>query len=96
MPVTFNVAPHPAEKVGGAFRPIKSVDELLECTWGEYATTTRSKELLQSSFVNVDFMHIEHSRNGFVNTVIDAYNEHHHLVLRCVHPGYVPFLATQI
>jgi len=94
MPVTFKVASHAANKVAAAYRPVKTVDELLEWTWGKKARTTRSKELLQSSFIDPDFARIVPSHNGFVNTVVDAYNRHYHLVLRCVRHGYGPFLAA--
>ncbi|KAF9558289.1 hypothetical protein CPC08DRAFT_562706 [Agrocybe pediades] len=87
MPITFNVAPHKANKVKlkptyYSSPPPKTAEELLASTWGEKARTTRSKELLQSSLVNPDFSRIKATHNGFVNTVIDAYNTHHHLVLR--------------
>ncbi|KAF9553394.1 hypothetical protein CPC08DRAFT_697765 [Agrocybe pediades] len=82
MPVTFKVATHEANKVNQAYRSVKNADELLAWTWGRKAKTTRSKELLQSSLVNPDFSRIVDTPNGFVHTVIDAYNAHHHLVLR--------------
>ncbi|KAF9558304.1 hypothetical protein CPC08DRAFT_667741 [Agrocybe pediades] len=84
MPVTFKVASHDAAKVKPSYeyRSLNTADELLASTWGKKAKTTRSKELLQSSLVNPDFSRIAATHNGFVNTVIDAYNAHHHLVLR--------------
>jgi hypothetical protein len=55
---------------------------MLAQTWGQKARTTRSKELFQTSLVDVDFSLIRAMNNGFVDTVQSAYNQHHHLVLR--------------
>ncbi|KAF4618565.1 hypothetical protein D9613_009794 [Agrocybe pediades] len=82
MPVTFKVATHEANKVKHSYA-LKNADELLATTRDRRASkTTRSKELLQSSLAHPDFSRITATHNGFVNTVVDAYNEHHHLVLR--------------
>ncbi|KAF9552927.1 hypothetical protein CPC08DRAFT_714199 [Agrocybe pediades] len=82
MPVTFKAAPHPANKVKPAYRSLNTADDLLAWTWCEKVRTMRSEELLLSSLVNPDLSRIDPSHNGFVNTVVDAYNTHHHLVLR--------------
>jgi len=82
MPLSFTVAPHPANKINDPYQPITTPDQLLALTWGQKAKTTRCTELLQSSLVDPDFSRIAAVRNGFVNTVIDAYNEHYHLILR--------------
>ncbi|KAF4618562.1 hypothetical protein D9613_009791 [Agrocybe pediades] len=82
MPVTFEVASHAATQVKPSYRSLKTIDDLLASTWGEYSKTTRSKEILQSSLVDPNLSRISATHNGFVNTVVNAYNGHHHLVLR--------------
>ena len=78
MPVHFTVASHdaqPFERVNHVTKP----EELLT-----KAGTTPCAELLQSSFVNkgVDISTVFGTNNGFVDTVVTAYNSHHHLVLK--------------
>ena len=80
MPVHFTVASHdasPFEKVSHLTKP----EELLS-----KAGTTRCAELLQSSFVGkeVDLSTAFSTTNGFVDTVVTAYNRHHHLILKFV------------
>ena len=88
MPVTFTVAKHPAEKVSPYHSPhrlpMKEPRDLLHQTWGDSSHTFRYKELLQSSFSNTeqDFSKIAPKNNGFVDTVITAYESHHNLVIR--------------
>ncbi|KDR78613.1 hypothetical protein GALMADRAFT_63677 [Galerina marginata CBS 339.88] len=82
MPVTFTVAKHSANSVPGLYRPCQSADELLASTWGQKARTLRSAELLQSSLVDPNFSAISPKQNGFVDTIVAAYNGHQHLVLR--------------
>ena len=87
MPVTFKVANHDANPVTAPYKPISNADELLASTWGQEAMTMRSKELLQTSFSSggtekQDWGAIQPLNNGFVHTLITAYNNHHHLVLR--------------
>ena len=77
-PVHFTVASHdaqPFERVNHLTKP----EELLT-----NAGTTPGTELLQSSFVTrgVDISTVFGTANGFVDTVITAYNGHHHLVLK--------------
>ena len=82
MPVTFQVANHPANPVKGYGQP-GSANDLLSSTWGNGNKDVRSKELLQSSFAEgQNFADISPADNGFVTTVLDAYNRHHHLILR--------------
>ncbi|KAF8147390.1 hypothetical protein B0H34DRAFT_341577 [Crassisporium funariophilum] len=81
MPVHFTVATHKSNPVKQS-RAITKAEELLHHTWGVKAKTVRSAELLQSSFVKQDFSSVHARNNGFVDTVILAYNEHHHLVIR--------------
>ena len=80
MPVHFTVASHDAksfERVNHITKP----EELLT-----KAGTTPCAELLQSSFVGkgVDISTVFGTTNGFVDTVITAYNRHHHLILKFV------------
>ena len=83
MPVTFQVANHPADPVKGLNGQASSANDLLTSTWGNRNKDVRSKELLQSSFSEEQsFADIRPTGNGFVTTVLDAYNLHHHLVLR--------------
>ncbi|KAH6915753.1 hypothetical protein BKA70DRAFT_1556345 [Coprinopsis sp. MPI-PUGE-AT-0042] len=84
MPVTFTVANHPAEQVKPGHRPLKHSEDLLASTWGQKTQNVKSKEFLQSSFSNTDtdFSNIVPQNNGFIDTIVKAYNQHHHLVLR--------------
>ncbi|KAF8954844.1 hypothetical protein BDZ97DRAFT_1862717 [Flammula alnicola] len=83
MPVHFNIAAHDAKPIH-LYRPLLNAEELLAGTWGAKAKTLRSAELLQTSLYagKQDFSAIYGEHNGFVNTIIKAYNDHHHLVLR--------------
>ncbi|KDR69753.1 hypothetical protein GALMADRAFT_160257 [Galerina marginata CBS 339.88] len=82
MPVTFIVAKHDANPVPDLYRPCRNSEDLLAKTWGEKSRTTRASELLQSSLVEPDFSTIVPEQNGFVDTIVAAYNGHQHLVLR--------------
>ena len=80
MPVHFKVASHNAqcfEKVSHLKKP----EELLV-----RGGKTRCAELLQSSFVGegVDLSAVFGTANGFVDTVMTAYNRHHHLIFKFV------------
>ncbi|KAF4618788.1 hypothetical protein D9613_009758 [Agrocybe pediades] len=84
MPVTFKVAAHEANTVKSTYRSIKTADDLLAATWGAKAKVG-SQEVLQSSLdvkPEPDFSRIAAKSNGFVNTVVDAYNGHYRLILR--------------
>ncbi|KAH6915752.1 hypothetical protein BKA70DRAFT_1178945 [Coprinopsis sp. MPI-PUGE-AT-0042] len=83
MPVTFKVATHASEKVKTYHSP-KDAEGLLASTWGQKSRSTQCKELLQSTFsgAEIDFSQVVPLNNGLVDTVVRAYNEHHHLVLR--------------
>ena len=87
MPVHFTVASHDA-------RPFERVSHLTKPE--EFLTnagTTPCAELLQSSFVSkeVDISTVFGTTNGFVDTIITAYNRHHHLILK-----FAKFLACII
>jgi hypothetical protein len=82
MPVTFKVADHPANYASYRDWDPKNPRELLVWTRGRKETKTPVKELLQSSLSDADFSKIVPHQSGFIDTVIEAYNEHRHLVLR--------------
>ncbi|KAF9525534.1 hypothetical protein CPB83DRAFT_818495 [Crepidotus variabilis] len=91
MPVTFKVASHPAEPVESkSIAVYKEVEDFVQKTWGTDRPVRgkkKVKEVLQSSFSvskepAVDLTSVLSRSNGFVDTVIDAYNRHHHLSLR--------------
>ncbi|KAF9525539.1 hypothetical protein CPB83DRAFT_885559 [Crepidotus variabilis] len=90
MPITFNIASHPAEPV-----PVNPVTEAQKCAKvddilqriASQRRCKKSKEVLQSSLSTgkeyaTDFDSIRYRSNGLVHTVVDAYNRHHNLVLR--------------
>ena len=92
MPVHFRVASHKAQ-------PFKGVSHLRVTKPEELLTkagTTKCAELLQSSFVSkgseVDLSTVFSTANGFVNTVITAYNGHHHLVFKSVNLLHVSLI----
>lgn len=94
MPVTFKVSKHPAELVGtdpGGDDVVSSPDELLARIWSQNAEEQghpKCKELFQSSLPSTsssgstDWTKIFPQQNGFVHTVVDAYNHHFNLILR--------------
>ncbi|KAH9481301.1 hypothetical protein JR316_0005823 [Psilocybe cubensis] len=82
MPVTFKVAEHDANPVMfGGYGSCQNAHDVLASTWGGKSGANRFEELLQSSFPS-DCHDLGPQSNGFVDTVIHAYNQHHHLVLR--------------
>ena len=80
MPVHFRVASHGAQPIDSVSHLTKPEELLTK------AGTTRCAELLQSSFVSegVDLSTVFGTANGFVDTVISAYNSHHHLIFKFV------------
>ncbi|KAH9478366.1 hypothetical protein JR316_0008820 [Psilocybe cubensis] len=82
MPVTFKVANHDAMPIKTAtYGRCKNASDVLTSSWGRKSNANRFEELLQSSFSS-DFGNLGPQGNGFVDTIIHAYNQHHHLVLR--------------
>ena len=81
--VTFFPAPHPATPFGPS-AGLKSVpNEIPALTLFRhvYPTSARPRELLQTSLtVNLD--NVIPQRNGFVHTVLEAYNGHRALIIR--------------
>ncbi|MCJ1463123.1 hypothetical protein MMC07_001728 [Pseudocyphellaria aurata] len=82
MPVTSYPAPHGADTASYFYADATPLDILQKCSREE---RTKVKQLIQSSFPAQDFQapqSVSGSSNGFVHTVIQAYNEHLHLSIR--------------
>lgn len=78
MPVTTRASPvevKPAQKLG-----TYDAEKLLSASAPSVYHPWEGKKLLDSSFV--DTQTVSPAHNGFIETVLDAYNRHHHLVLR--------------
>ncbi|KAF8178014.1 hypothetical protein BJ912DRAFT_671168 [Pholiota molesta] len=93
MPVTFAVAPVVPNRVYEASHPLTRPEDLLNEQanrlskpedWDCDDTPPPSLNLLQSSFTTKEFprLNIRSQRNGFVQTVTQAYNDHHRLIIR--------------
>lgn len=86
MPVTFPVASHQPRRVNEPEKNVDSPQDLLDKTWGRYTKEVTCLELLQSSMgsakVSGKLTNTLFRRNGFVDTIISAYNNHHHLAIR--------------
>jgi hypothetical protein len=82
MPITIKTAEHEAFLVdpsgrGAGFASNSAVEIL------DRAHTKKHGTLLQSSFDDNDFPpSISANRNGFVHSVTEAYDYHHHLIIR--------------
>ena len=80
MPVTFQVASHPAngfELYKGCQTSVASIlQESCEPQWN------RCKEILQSSLQHHELPTMAAYSNGFVHAVLDAYGAHRHLRIR--------------
>ena len=80
MPVTFQVASHPANGFESykAFQPSVAtiLRESCEPQWN------RCKEILQSSLQQHELSAMAPYSNGFVHAVLDAYGAHRHLRIR--------------
>ncbi len=95
MPVEFPVAPVLPASVSEATNPLRQVSDLLN---EQYARLSNPEdwdclddaptklEIIQCSLESNVFraLQIRSQRNGFVQTVTMAYNDHHHLKIRCV------------
>lgn len=87
MPVTVNPAAHaPRPWVGRKFRHASSPEILLASSLSDDSqsrATTPVKELIQSSFSDLQRGdRVYATKNGFVHACMEAYNEHHCLVIR--------------
>ncbi|KAG8832675.1 hypothetical protein FRC17_000894 [Serendipita sp. 399] len=79
MPVTFKIASHDANEVVTHDAATKfDAPQVVERVWR--ADGISCKEMLQSSFTPNDAF--SPRGNGFVGTVVEAYNRHHHLIIR--------------
>ncbi|KAG8797798.1 hypothetical protein FRB91_008370, partial [Serendipita sp. 411] len=79
MPVTFKVASHDARqfRMYGT-RPNSSPEALVQSIWSD--NDGYCQEVLQSSYRHDPAF--SPRRNGFVDAVVEAYNNHHHLIIR--------------
>ncbi|PVF95612.1 hypothetical protein CPB86DRAFT_817051 [Serendipita vermifera] len=79
MPITFKIAAHDAKEYKW-YQPRGEVNasEALNQIWRP--DKFQVKEFLQSSFRPSSSFNPNDS--GFVNTIVDAYNQHHHLIIR--------------
>ena len=92
MGIRFEVARHSANAVVRAdASSIKGDEDLLlrswgqRDAWGQHETCNTIGELLQSSFpLHEDLASVTPCTNGFVQTAVVAYGNHHHLVIRSV------------
>ncbi|KAJ7886304.1 hypothetical protein B0H13DRAFT_1628012 [Mycena leptocephala] len=82
MPITLSVANHPANPVAlGANVGLTGKELLHSSSQNRY----KNVEVLQFALSDQESSYISHlvpKRNGFVHTVIAAYNEHHALIIR--------------
>ncbi|KJA15903.1 hypothetical protein HYPSUDRAFT_148524 [Hypholoma sublateritium FD-334 SS-4] len=65
--------------------PIFTTTDLLSRTWGAKAKASRCAEMLQSSLHSSeteDLLRMHPQVNGFVDTFLVAYNQHHHITIR--------------
>ncbi|KAG8781727.1 hypothetical protein FRC20_003188 [Serendipita sp. 405] len=79
MPVTFKIASHDANEVDSHhIKEKQTATQVIENIWR--ADGISCKEMLQSSFSPNDAFSAR--GNGFVDTIVTAYNRHHHLIIR--------------
>ncbi len=99
MPVTFKVATHDANPVEMGRAPISTATDLLSRSWGAKTRTLRCAEMLQSSLHSSkkeDISRIRPQSNGFVDTFLAAYNQHHHLSVRFVYFTANSFITNDL
>ncbi|KAJ7162669.1 hypothetical protein C8R43DRAFT_991113 [Mycena crocata] len=92
MPVTFSVANHPANPVARPLEDGYTADQILRLACKDQHRN--AEEILQFGISNASGVggrgrdmtakipNLVPSNNGFVNTVITAYNQHHALIIR--------------
>ena len=83
--ITIKTAPHKANAISTQYRsPVVTAEALLKGSCSK--KSSECKELLQSSFQphfsDPVSSPLYASSNGFVHGAIEAYNQHHHLVIR--------------
>jgi hypothetical protein len=82
MPTTFKIASHEARPV---YRLGPATSTSKEFFSGVLQSPSVAKEILQTSLEGTDeygLSAIRIKENGFVNTIVDAYQSHHHLIIR--------------
>ncbi|KIM34227.1 hypothetical protein M408DRAFT_19166, partial [Serendipita vermifera MAFF 305830] len=81
MPITFKVAAHEANEVkryGYGEKKVPDAQGIVSQVWQEDGV--KCEEVLQSSYQsNENFVP---DSSAFVNSVVNAYNRHYHLVIR--------------
>ncbi|KAI0386201.1 hypothetical protein F5Y04DRAFT_117529 [Hypomontagnella monticulosa] len=86
MPATVRPSDHGSRSwAGRRYRLASSPDILLHYTLTDDTRTSppRARQLVQSSFAGLERKHnVFATKNGFVHACVDAYNEHHALVIR--------------
>ncbi|KAI2626673.1 hypothetical protein GGR54DRAFT_480238 [Hypoxylon sp. NC1633] len=86
MPVIVRPSDHGSRSwAGRRYRPASSPDILLHYTLTDDTRTSppRARQLVQSSFAGLERKdNVFATKNGFVHACVDAYNEHHCLVIR--------------
>jgi hypothetical protein len=80
MPVTFKVASHKASPYAPDQVGIAGAEDVLKRACRHQAK--QCKELLQTSLTAGELSSSIPAENGFVDTVIIAYNQHHALIIR--------------
>ncbi|KZT00873.1 uncharacterized protein LAESUDRAFT_708199 [Laetiporus sulphureus 93-53] len=81
MPVTFKEASHPAASINlNNLRRYGNIEELLDAACSDRLRD--GTEVLQSSVSAKELPMLQARSNGFVHTVMQAYNQHHCLTLR--------------
>ncbi|PPQ64195.1 hypothetical protein CVT24_008613 [Panaeolus cyanescens] len=84
MPISFQVSTNVAEPVRGHWKSL-SANGLLEEVWERQSRDVQNKGLLNHTFsTNPSALKnaIPQPRNGFVDTILNAYNAHHNLELK--------------
>ncbi|KAG8832669.1 hypothetical protein FRC17_000888 [Serendipita sp. 399] len=82
MPVTFKVASHNANPTRRSQSSYPSEEQLVDLLWSSDGPEEAHycQEVLQSSYVADPWFHA--GPNGFIDTVVEAYSAHHHLIIR--------------
>ncbi|KAI1131420.1 hypothetical protein F5Y10DRAFT_66447 [Nemania abortiva] len=77
MPTTIKVSDHEANliSIGRSQNHAKAILDAIE-------PKNKVKELIQSSFGNDPPQSFTAHANGFVQTMVDSYNKHHHVIIR--------------
>jgi len=89
MPVTIRQSPHDANELnprdlyGDPVEPVAKALDLLVRSCPEEAKKIHKDNIIQTSFADITTEYcVYSSSNGFVDTIVEAYNHHQHLKLR--------------